>query len=300
MTKRQLMIEETKKIIEQYSTRLTLRQIYYRLVSKHTIPNTKSQYQYLSKVLVEARHNGSIPFDAIEDRTRIVIGEDKETETPTDYFNRRLRYLEDCWSWYNLPKWKDQPKYIEVWLEKRALQTLFGEVTEQHEVKLAPCGGYPSLTYCYEAAKRFNKAVNYHAEGLEIVKDDIECHILYFGDFDPSGEDIYRHIGETFERFGLVVNFEKVALNLDQIKEYQLPPMPAKKTDARATGFIEEYGDMAVELDALEPNILQEMVDEAIKRHFDSRIYEGVASEINQGQDEIKALVEGVLNHRGA
>jgi len=54
--------------------------------------------------------------------------------------------------------------------------------------------------------------------------------MLYFGDFDPSGIDIERDLSKRLERYGaedFIV--QRIALTNEQIKEYNLPPIPVKQ-----------------------------------------------------------------------
>ena len=282
MKKKEMIVENVKKIISEYTMRLTLRQIYYRLVSKHIIPNVMNEYKYLSKVLVDARLKRQIPFTAMEDRTRGFIGKDIAYEEAEDYHDKWLEWYKECAEDYKLPRWQNQPKYVEVWVEKEALSGLFNQVTEKAKVTLAPCRGYPSLTFMYEMACR----LKYQRKPIEI---------LYFGDLDPSGEDIYRVVRDYFATFGITANFEKIAITTEQIEEYDIPPMPTKRTDSRAAGFIEEYGDIAVELDAIEPDKLQEIIREAIAEHFDEDIHDEVLNDEEGAQEEIGHMIEETL-----
>lgn len=283
-TKKWEIIEQTKNIIAQYTTKLTVRQIYYRLVSKHVIPNIQSQYQYLVKTLVSARWQNLIKFSDIEDRTRQFLGRDEPLKTPGETFQSWYNAFKTCDEYHDLPRWLDQPKYIEVWLEKQALQGLFYEITNPQKVTLFPCRGYPSLTKLYESASR----IHFGSEGRAIM-------ILYFGDYDPSGEDINRKIEEDLLRFGLSFSIEKIAITKEQIEEYEIPPMPAKESDPRYADFVATHGDVAVELDAIDPDALQKIVKEAIEKHFDEEIYEEVQVRQEQEREEIQEMVEKVL-----
>lgn len=283
MKKKDLLIQEVLKVIKDYTTKLTLRQIYYRLVARLIIPGNINEYKYLSRVLVDARLSGEIPFEVMEDRTRGFTEGDVEEETPEDHFSSAKRYLATCYQYFNLPSWKYQPCYIEVWLEKQALSALFGEITDRRKVILAACVGYPSLTFLYEATKRL--------QGIM----DKSIKILYFGDFDGSGEDIYRYIQETFlDKFGIDADFEKIALNLEQIKEYDLPTMPTKKSDSRTAKHIANFGDVAVELDALEPDVLQEMINSSIQENFDEKIYQKVQREEAAKRRKVKKMIDAL------
>lgn len=282
--RRALIIEETNRIIAEYTTRLTIRQIYYRLVSKHIIHNTVSQYKYLDGLLVDARWNGQVKFSAIEDRTRAFLGGDEDLETPQECFDKWYGAFKNCYSYFDLPRWKDQEYYIEVWLEKQALQGLFQQVTEDLKVTLFPCRGYPSLTKLYEAAGRLIQE-----GGNKQVK------ILYFGDFDPSGEDILRQIQKDLTKFGVNFEFEKIAILKEQIDEYEIPPFPAKTSDPRYEGFVAEHGDEAVELDAIDPKILQNIIRESVGSYFDEDTYSEIQGEEEEGREAISGMISEAL-----
>ncbi|MFH1110713.1 MAG: hypothetical protein V1790_16170, partial [Planctomycetota bacterium] len=49
---------------------MTVRQVYYQLVSRQVIENNRGQYHAVSNLLVDARKDGSIPWGWIEDRLR--------------------------------------------------------------------------------------------------------------------------------------------------------------------------------------------------------------------------------------
>jgi len=89
------LLEEVKKIIKEFDTKLTLRQIYYQLVSKHLIENIRSQYQRLSKILVKARYDSIIDWEDIEDRTRNATGGDTKEETSDEHFDTALNYMKN-------------------------------------------------------------------------------------------------------------------------------------------------------------------------------------------------------------
>jgi len=127
--------------------------------------------------------------------------------------------------------------------------------TSVYRCALQVTRGYPSLTVIRDLSQRV-------PEGSRLV-------ILYLGDFDPSGEDIFRHISrEAREKF-TNVTLEKVALREEDIKRFGLPPVPAKRTDPRYKKFVRRHGNRAVELDALPPQVLLEKVGEAILRFTD-------------------------------
>ena len=89
--------------------------------------------------------------------------------------------------------------------------------------------------------------------------------IRYDGDLDPPGvripvaiqENLYKHHGLN----SVDVQIHRIALNESQIEDYQLPhSVDAIKTkDPNYEWYAKRYGDIAVELDALHPEKLQQL-----------------------------------------
>lgn len=88
--------------------------------------------------------------------------------------------------------------------------------------------------------------------------------IFYLGDHDPSGIDMTRDIRDRLRMFGVDVEIDRLALNMDQVKKYNPPPNPAKMTDTRCHSYVSEFGNESWELDALEPRLMAELVKHAI------------------------------------
>ncbi len=274
-------------IIAEYAgMRLTLRQIYYRLVAAQFFPNVLQSYKWLSTVLVDARKDGDIDYNAIEDRTREMHEGYGEDRTAAAHFRRSWEYVADMDNRYTMPHWWGQPKFVQVWLEKQALAALFEQVTDAEGIDLAVCRGYPSLTFLWEASETLQEL------------DSKEIQILYFGDFDPTGEDIPRYVMETLrEEFGIEATFERVAINRDQIDRYNIPPAPAKTTDSRYTAFVAEHGvAWQVELDAIEPRTLQGLVRDAIRGHWDNAAGRRRNTTLGQRRTQIREWLDDAVN----
>ena len=104
-----------------------LRKIFYNLVVKEKIGNTKSDYNTLSGITASARINGIIPIDSFVDDIRDTYNvngykDDDDFQSREDYIKRGIEYLRDAPDDYvnSLPKWYKQENYIEHWLEKDA------------------------------------------------------------------------------------------------------------------------------------------------------------------------------------
>lgn len=276
------IIENSKSVLEEYTDGITLRQLYYRLVARGMINDFK-HYQKVVSGMVKARWENIIDFDSFIDRERSMHGETKLKEKYLKEEIESAKFQIKAWmNSYRLNRWSNQPVYVEVWIEKKALQGVFEKPCEEMEVGLAPCKGYPSLSFLNEASDRFNTASN---EGKTVK-------ILYFGDYDPSGEDIPNSIENNLARMGYDVEVERIALTTEMIEEFNLPGVPPKATDSRTANW---SGDRAVELDALEPDILKKMCKEAIEKYFDESLHDELREKESTEREEYKeALKEHV------
>lgn len=268
--------EKSVGVLREYSSGITLRQLYYRLVAQG-MTNDINHYKRVIKAMVDARWEGVVDFNAFIDRERSMEGSTEASPTDLDREIERAKNSIKIWmEYYNKHRWENQEKYIEVWIEKKALQGVFENSC--HNVGLGPCKGYPSLTFLREAKTRFS---GIQEMGKEVI-------MLYFGDYDPSGEDIPRSIKENLSRMGCDIIVERIALNQDQIDEMGLPSVPAKSTDTRSKTW---EGEGVVELDAVEPRTLARICKEAIERHFDQDKYQ----ELNDQEEDEKKIYKRKL-----
>lgn len=254
-------------ILGQYDGPLTLRQVFYRLVAAQQLENTRAAYCGLSKHLVNARLAGIVDDSRIVDRVRNTLRVPCWNDLPD--------FLETVRQSYRREKWSRQPYALEVWCEKDAVAGVLQPVTDRYEVLLFPCRGYDSYSALKDAGERIRRA------GRPTV-------VLYLGDFDPSGQDMPRDIRDRLTRdFGATFDLRVIALTREQVDEHDLPQNFAKRTDSRAAAFIARHGDIAVELDALPPNVLQALVREHLDQFFDVTAF---AEEVAREQDEQKRL----------
>ena len=239
---------------------LTLRQIYYQLVGKGYIDNKVSEYTMLSGLLKHARLAEYISWDDIEDRVRTyhnLIGWNDANE----FRQQEIRnFLED----YRRDLMQSQEVYIEIWIEKDALSSIFTKVAKPFTIPVVVCKGFSSISF-----------LNDYKERLESY--DKKPVLLYFGDFDPSGVEMLRAMETTLQDELNVtgIEFKRVALLPDDIHRYKLPHSPEalKKTDTRSRNHVAQYGELAVELDALRPDILEQKITDAIINEIDIDIF---------------------------
>ena len=238
------ILQQAQAILSAYHP-MTVRQVYYQLVSRQVIDNTRSQYQMVSKLLVKARQEEFIPWNWIEDRLRKPRG--------VPMWDDLNSFAESVLYSYRRDIWAEQPTYFEFWLEKDALSGIFEDVLSDYGITLNVGRGYDGWSSIRNAAARFG--------------DGDGVTVLYYGDFDPSGEDMVRSLRERLAFFGCEPEIIKCALTKDDVIRYNLPPDYTKKTDTRTAAFVDKYGDMAVELDALPADVLETSIRKNVERY---------------------------------
>lgn len=251
---------EVQQILKELKDYLpvTVRQIHYQRVGKGWIENTTGQYKALMKVVKYARIDGYIPWEAIEDRVRQAYlnrgWQDQDHFLKTE----RKNFLEG----YRRDLQQGQENYIEVWLEKDALAGIFQRILNPYCIPLCPARGDSSVTYL---RKFQNRVLLRQRNGQRTI-------MAYFGDHDPSGDEMLDSMKITLEREMKLesVEYDRIALTPEQVEKYDLPVQmsAAKKTDPRYRKFVEKHGPRATELDALAPKMLQELIQGAIAEYI--------------------------------
>lgn len=259
----QQVIEQAREICEAYASQgfdLTLRQLYYQFVSRDLIPNKDSEYKRLGSIINDARLAGELDWNFIVDRTRNLRSL-AHWESPQDI-------MRAVGSQYRVDKWAEQPRRVEVWIEKDALVGVIERVCNRNDVPYFSCRGYTSQSEVWSAAQRL---LGYARAGQTPV-------ILHLGDHDPSGIDMTRDIGARLDLFmrdeGEAVAIQRLALNMDQVRKFKPPPNPAKLTDSRCAGYIKVHGDESWELDALEPSVIDKLIQSSIDQLRDEEAWD--------------------------
>ena len=287
------MIARANSIIAEYEAQgfsLTLRQIYYQFVARDLLPaswadkngvlNRPESYGKLGDLISDGRMAGLIDWYSIVDRSRASIA--------NQHWEKPSQVIESALSSYATDKWVNQPNYIEVWVEKEALENVLGSACGPLDVRYFACKGYTSQSAMWEASERL----------LKQVEKGKKVHIIHLGDHDPSGIDMTRDI---FDRLSLFVNhnnagdniiIHRIALNMYQVHQYNPPPNPAKTTDSRFRSYQELYGNESWELDALEPATLVDMITQEVLSLRDQALWDEAVKLQERGKNTIKMILQ--------
>lgn len=168
-----------------------------------------------------------------------------------------------------------------MWVEKDALIGIVEKVCRELDVSHFSCRGYVSQSEMWVAAQRM---IRRQQQGQQVA-------LLHLGDHDPSGKDMSRDIVDRLYTFSMEpFEFKRLALNIEQIEQYAPPPNPTKVSDSRASGYMAEYGGSCWELDALEPQVLSDLIRTNVMPYRDDTIYR----KVKQRETREKALLGSV------
>jgi len=272
------IIHTANRIIREYAEEgfdLTLRQLYYQFVARDLLPNTNKSYKRLGSIVNDARLAGLIDWEQMVDRTRF-LRTHPSWDDPAEI-------LRACSQQYQVDMWQKQKYRPEVWIEKDALVGVIEEVCSENSVPYFSCRGYTSQSEMWRAAMRLDR---WRTAGQS-------PYIIHLGDHDPSGIDMTRDIEDRLVVFGCaLIRVERLALNLDQINEFDPPPNPAKITDSRAHGYIAKYGNQSWELDALDPLVLSGIIEQEIENLKDLDEWNASLERQRQGRQRIAELAD--------
>jgi hypothetical protein len=224
---------------------MTVRQVFYQASVLGIVEKSEAGYTKVQTDLVKMRRVGDLPYRWLADNTR--------WQRKPNTFDNIEEALEETARFYRKSLWTDAAAYVEVWLEKDALSGVIYPVTSMFDVPLMVARGYASLSFLHSAAD--------HLRDL-----DVPAYIYHLGDFDPSGVNAGEKIEQTLKEMApnAEVHFERLAVDRLQIRAWNLPTRPTKMSDTRAKNF----GAISVELDAIDPRTLREIVRQAIERHL--------------------------------
>jgi hypothetical protein len=275
---------------------VTLRGVFYRVVSAGAVEKTEHGYRLIGRELLKLRRAGAIRYDWITDGTRWI--------NKPDSYDDLDQMLEDASASYRRALWRDQAAEVQIYSEKDAISGVVLPVTRRWDVPLGIVRGYSSesfawsvaqsiidaaargkSTYVYQlgdhdpsgvdAWRAFRKTVcgflmEEHRELLRRI--EAAGHAIDYGDYpdEDADEDEDDDGGESSCTFTAgeqveTAHFKRLAVTEAQVYQLDLPTRPTKQSDSRARGF----GGGSVEVDAIAPTVLRQIVEDAIIQHID-------------------------------
>lgn len=319
------VISHANDICDEYDRQglsLTLRQLYYQFVARGLLPNRQEEYKRLGGIINDARLAGELDWEYLVDRTRNLV-KPNTWESPDAILKASAES-------YTPDLWRDQHHRIEVWIEKDAGIGVIEAVCRDNQVPYFSCRGYTSASELWNAAQRIgNHLVNgnrvtvlhvgdHDPSGLDMTRDIKERLALFLtndwnrsthfrsrkGRYDitpparSTNELIRQDMRETIREAGgeigdneLPWRVRRIALNYNQVQQYNPPPNPAKTTDSRFIKYEQETGlDESWELDALDPVVLQTLINDEIDTARDDDLWADVVEEQERDQRVLQHL----------
>jgi hypothetical protein len=286
------LIMQVKEILKEYEDHLPLtnRQIFYRLVAAYGYPKTENFAKNLNDHLTRARRAKQIPFESIRDDGISVMAQAHYADENAFY-----KHVHDEGKAYKRDKLARQGLDIRVYCEAAGMMPQLERVCEPYSIPVYSCSGFDSVSGKYELKESCWRRFIY--KGRRTV-------ILHLGDHDPSGEsifkdglvqDIHAFLAEDVSHKDPreIVDFERIALTEEQVARFGLETTPPKATDSRTANW-EGAATGACQLEALPPDTLAELLESAIKRRLDLKVYaEDLKAEEEERRSITKALPAG-------
>lgn len=278
------IIGKAETILEDYAEQgftVTLRQLYYQFVKNLWLENKQSEYKRLGSILSDARLAGLIDWEHMEDRVRNV------DELPN--WGEPQDFLSDAPDWYRRDRWDNQEVRPFVMIEKDALAGVIQPTCYQYRVPYLACRGNVSQSELWRLGQRFEQ---WTSTGQRVV-------VFHLGDHDPNGMDMTRDNQDRILRFcgEVAVPVERIALNMDQVRRFKLPPNPAKEADSRFGRYVEQYGNKSWELDALSPKFIAELLESHFKKFIDQELWQENREREREEKIKITKLLGGVAKN---
>jgi hypothetical protein len=274
------VIEQANIIIAEYEAQgfaMTLRQLYYQLVSRNLLANNRLAYQGLSRQISDGRDAGLVDWLAIEDHTRERVTHPSWRNPAAIISTAASSYREDLW--------QEQPYRPEVWIEKDALVGVIAPICKEYRVPYFATIGNCSHSEFYKAGERFAKFSDQGAIPL----------VLHLADHDPNGLDMTRDITEKLERYTREpVEVRRLALNIDQVRRYRPPPNFAKESDSRYASYAAKYGKKCWELDALSPAVIADLIRQQLIKIIDAKAWKRQVNAERRNKAKLQRIAKDI------
>ncbi len=274
------LVEAAREILEEIQP-APVRAVCYKLFVEKLISSmARSETARVSRILVEARERGEIPWRAIVDETR-------EAERPGTWADP-TSFADVAMSSFRRDRWQYQPVRVEVWSEKGTVRGTLAPILHKYGVTLRVFHGFSSATSIMEFIE-------------EIRGQERPLHALYVGDHDPSGlfmseQDLpsrlaeygahVHHEGECLTRQVTDdhVDLQRIALTRVDCETLPSFDVEEKRTDPRFRWYVGQGHKRGWELDAMSPPVLRARVEDAIVSRIDTAAWErtGLAESAEQ------------------
>jgi hypothetical protein len=267
------LLEQVKAVLREYAEHLplTIRQIFYRLVGAYAYDKTEQAYDRLGEMLNRARRAGLVQFDAIRDD-----GVDMRAPTAWNDADHLVEAIRNTITNFRLDRQQGQPRRLLIAVEAAGMLPQVERVAAPYGIPVQSSGGFDSLTAKYGLA--------------EFLGEWPAAEVLHIGDHDPSGVHVFSSLAEDVRAIcddsehEVDVTFTRLAVTPEQIASLGLPTAPPKATDRRRFD-----GAATVQAEAIPPDVLAEIIQQAI----DDRLDEAAWHHVLAAEEHAKAVLLG-------
>lgn len=261
----------------------SIRHVFYRLTDPRLpVPVSKDDngYRTVQHQLKLMRREGVIPYHWIVDGSR--------NFHRVATFESAADFIERMSSLYRANAWEAADDFVQVWCESRSLAGVLLEECDELGVSIYPAAGFTSLSFAYEAAR----------EIISRCKGGRTARILYVGDYDPAGVLIDQSIKSeiiTHIPASMPLTFERVGINLDQIRDYDLPTKPRKPGDRRALAV-----EATVEAEAMPAAAMRALLRAAIEQYMPAHALVAAKAAEDSERGYLESIAQAMKDSRGA
>jgi hypothetical protein len=320
-------IVDVAQAYQSQGYKLTLRQLYYQLVAKDMIPNHDTVYKKLSALKDDCVYGGYVDWAVFEDRGRvpkIAYFEDDikgALERAADYYKLDRQLGQEK----HIEVWTEKDAISDILKRVTDPLTIRLVINKGYSSSTAMYGAYERFIKAIAKGKRVKILYfgDHDPSGLDMVRD-ITDRILFFMKYGASKSKtldlvdtwlktdefisvLHANMNDTawwlskkdedpvfdYWRAFFESHFEvrHIGLTMEQIELYRPPHNPAKITDPRAKNYVEQFGERSWEVDALSPDVMTEIVTDAIWEEMDADVYEGIIAKEESDVWKLKGLL---------
>lgn len=221
------ILDRAFEMVNSVGYDVSLRWVFYNLWQEgyYHGRNKVKAYDSFENTCKEARtrfYKGWRPWTLI-DKTRGAFYEGFGSADPANWFEN---YKDNARC--EIDKHQTQDYYIEVWFEARAMTDQFRYYTDY--ATLRPMAGYSSVTFLWETAVDLMEAYQRYGKPIKV---------LYFGDLDDHGKQIYESARQRMQEWVSGVDYEMIrcGLTMEHVEKYDIPSKVKTKKGEKDEGY---------------------------------------------------------------
>jgi len=257
---------------------LNARQYAYRAEAAKVLKKSRTTFNQVNRILVELREQGVLPWNAVLDSSRDFSPLLRDDSPESFILRERAKFVRLAEAYY-VPKWRGQPIVPVLITEKEGLIPYFETTTQEWDVSIYPIKGQAGKSHLH---------ANFRPWAIRVLQEHEELRVIYLGDYDDEGFQIEQTLNETLASFGVPIETVRLALTKELVEQQGIELEPCNPKSSISGKFVEGKA----ELEALEPTLLTQLVEEAIRECIDEEILADSESAEPSEQDEARKTIK--------